>query len=99
MIKIYGGSDDLIEIEGDLTEEFNIGAGDQQPKLLAFSDGTLLRIVYGDEGIWRITPLVRGSAVYTKEFEATDADGEYSDVVTLDGDIQWVALASSWAKP
>jgi hypothetical protein len=62
MIEIYGSSDDLVEIEGGIDEEFPAdGAG---PHYLAFSDGTLLSIDYGREGIWRINRLATGSADY-----------------------------------
>jgi len=96
-LKIYGASDDLIEIEGDIREEFNPSA--DEPSLLAFSDGTLLQILYGmgHEGFWRITPLVYGSAKYRKT-EATDEDENYSDVVTLEGDIKWVVCGDQWAR-
>lgn len=99
MLKIYGASDDLIEIEGDIREEFNPSDADE-PSLLAFSDGTLLQIQYGAGrlGFWRITPLTYGTAKYSKT-EATNEDDDYSDVVTLDGDIKWVVCGSQWAKP
>jgi len=97
MLKIYGASDDLIEIEGDITEEFNPKDGERS--LLAFSDGTLLQIQYGAGGnaFWRITPLIYGSAKYRK-VEATDEDENYSDVVTLEGDIKWVVCGDQWAR-
>ena len=98
MLKIYGASDDLVEIEGDISEEFNPSdAGD--PSLLAFSDGTLLQIQYGAQslGFWRIQPLVYGTAKYAKT-EATDEDDNYSDIVTLDGDIKWVVFGDQWGR-
>lgn len=50
---VYGVSDDLIEIEGGLNEEFNYYADHEFA--LAVSDGTLLTINYDSVGIWRIT--------------------------------------------
>lgn len=96
MLKIYGASDDLIEIEGDIREEFGPPDG---PVLLGFSDGTVLQVQYGAGGnaFWRITPIIYGSASYSKT-EATDEDERYSDVVTLDGDIKWVMLSTCWAR-
>lgn len=98
MLEIYGASDDLIEIEGDIQEEFN-PSDCEEPCLLAFSDGTLLQIQYGVGGtaLWRIQPLVYGSAKYRKT-EATNEDDNYSDVVTLDGEIKWVVCGDQWAK-
>ena len=99
MLKIYGASDDLIEVEGDITEEFNPRFEEDGPALLAFSDGTLLQIQYGVGGnaFWRIQPLVYGTAKYSK-VEATDEDDNYSDVVTLDGKFKWVVCGDQWAK-
>ncbi len=41
--EVFGHSDDLIELEGDLSEEF---IGGEKPCLLIFSDGTVLTIKY-----------------------------------------------------
>ena len=77
-VKVSGGSDDLIEVEGDITAEFN-----EEEACLAFSDGTVLHVEYTNAGLWRINRAVEGSASYSK-WEATDSDSkEYSDVVTL----------------
>lgn len=95
MIKVNGASDDLIEIGGDISEEFNPDA--DSPSYLGFSDGTLLQIEYTDDGIWRIQPLRYGTAKYNKT-EATAGDSDnYSDVVELDGEIRWVLCGDQWA--
>lgn len=91
MIEIYGSSDDLIEIDGDIREEFNAEEG-----YLAFSDGTVLYIEYGKEGIWRIRQMTKGKAKYTKT-EGID-DDNYSDKVTLDGDISWVVFGKEFVN-
>jgi len=93
-IKIYGASDDLVEVEGDLREEFSCyDSGEPKMKYLGFSDGTLLSIIYGEDGMWRINRLRTGTASYSKE-EATDSEGDnYSDHVTLEGDnFTWVVF-------
>jgi len=100
-IIISGASDDLVELEGDIVEEYSCPRGRQ---VLAFGDGTCLRVRYTNEGLWRIDLLTQGSAIYTK-VEAFDLDDEgkkhpggqpgYSDVVTLEGDLKWVAKASA----
>ncbi len=98
-ITIYGASDDLIEVEGDIEEEFTAPkeATDEkhQGAFIAVSDGSLFRITYGarGEGTWRITPVVKGSARYTKIEASSEDSREYSDRVTLEGDIRWVSLA------
>lgn len=98
-IKVFGASDDLVEIEGDIREEFYAVSAEDKPTLLAFSDGTLLQIQYGvgNQAFWRITPLVYGTAKYSK-VEATDEDTNYSDVVTLEGEFKWVVCGDGWAK-
>ena len=87
-VTVYGSSDDLVEVEGDVEEEFS-GPGDG-PFYLAFSDGTILSIIYGDESIWRIAPVRRGAAKLTVEQAARGDEDNYSDRATLDG----VAIAS-----
>lgn len=93
-LTIYGASDDLIEIEGDIREEFN--PIDESSKL-AFSDGTVLSVSYTD-GCWRINRLAKGTSEYSKiESEGADSDN-YSDKVTLVGDIKWVVFGSQMVK-
>jgi hypothetical protein len=91
-ITVYGASDDLIEIEGGISEEFSVY--DEDGMLLACSDGTVLGIVYDSDGCWRITPRRTGWGIFSK-VEASGPDGDdYSDKVTIEGDIVWVALTS-----
>lgn len=96
MLRIYGASDDLIEIEGDLTEEFNPPWDEEEPSYLAFSDGTVLSAAYAD-GFWRINRMAAGSATYAKT-EGMDEDTDYSDVVTLEGAITWVVFGRAFEK-
>jgi len=99
MIKVYGCSDDLIEIEGDIREEFSGSPTDEVPAHLGASDGTVLRVWYDAEGNWRIRRVVTGAATYahlTAE-DQIDVDAPcYSDLATLDdpagGGIRWVVL-------
>lgn len=96
-ISITGASDDLIEVTGDITEEWNPPLDEADAGvLLAVSDGTLLRVVYDSDGIWRITRIIAGTAEYEKK--EGDVEEDAFDVVTLIGDIKWVALATNWAK-
>jgi hypothetical protein len=48
--KIYGASDDLIEIEGAINDE--VGHYDATRLLIKASDGTIARITY--DGEWKI---------------------------------------------
>lgn len=98
-VKVSGASDDIINIDGAISEEFSCWGGDDpEPRFLAFSDGTLLSIQYGvGGGLWRINRLSAGTAEYEK-VEATDEDENYSDVVTLRGDLRWVVMGEHHAK-
>ena len=102
-ITIYGASDDLIEVEGDISEEFS-SLGDDK-NLLAFSDGTLLEVTYTQAGIWRINTLTLCVGTTYEKDEATADEGKredgtpaYSDRVTLTGFIAWVVHGSGWAQ-
>lgn len=99
-VTVSGASDDIIEISGDIEEEFYYtgdrpngkGAGD----LLAFSDGTILRIRFdSDRGGWRITPVVSGSS-FPKIEQAPESAEDATDSATLDA--IWVVHAIDWAK-
>jgi hypothetical protein len=102
-VTIYGASDDLIEVESTSfrDEEFNVNLDSAQDSLLlAVSDGTVLRVRYDEDGIWRFTPLVVGSANVNFKVAAYAGDkGTYTDRVTLTGeDLSWVVLGSQIAK-
>lgn len=104
MVKIYGASDDLIEVDGDMREEFSLSFRDDDSTIfIACSDGSMFRVLY--DGCWRFARIVEGSAKFSK-LEADEADksgsrptGEpwYSDVVTLDGDVSWVICGTNVA--
>lgn len=98
-VKVYGASDDLIELEGDIDEELSYYA-DDEPAYLGFSDGTVLRIIYDKTGLWKILVVNKGDATIVKEFEATDSDSDnYSDIVVLkDTNLDWVMFASKFVK-
>ena len=72
--KVYGCSDDLIEVEGDVCGETSpaySSGDDEKPALLIFSDGTILSVVYGkptNGAIWSVN-LVRQGA------QGCDPDG------------------------
>lgn len=93
-VAVDGASDDLIELRGAITEEwgydsYSSGKGD----LIAFSDGTVLRIRH--EGPWRIVPVAKGSAELHIE-QTTDEDG--TDKATLTGDIRWAVHGTEIEK-
>lgn len=99
-IVIYGASDDLIEIESSSfpNEELNpLGRVSWEGMFVAVSDGSIFRVRYDEDGIWRFTPLMLGSATVTID-QGLD-DKRHSDRVTLTGDdLRWVVLGTDIAK-
>lgn len=107
MIRIYGASDDLVEVEGDISEEFTY-TGDfcrfNGDDLLAFSDGTVIGVRYDAQGIWRLSVVCSGTARVVHQVCTADGfeDDEYSDVIhlfdeELDRSISWVLHGTSLA--
>lgn len=92
-IRIYGASDDLIEVEGDVREEFTTMATDGA--LVGTSNGALLRVRYTDAGTWRIQPVAGAELADIKQCAEDDEDN-YSDVATVGGDVSWVLFGSAW---
>lgn len=97
-VKIFGASDDLIELEGDIDEEFSaLGHSDSDGDdggLIAFSDGTVVDIRFTENGTWRITPVCNGSSLFELEQCTKDDEDNYSDHLTLTGDIKWAVFGS-----
>src|SRR5262245_25421899 len=98
-ITVSGASDDLIAVEGAISEEFTY-EDEEKGDLLAFSDGTVLRIKYTDAGIWRITPVLlqAGGALLNIEQAPEGDESNYSDRATLTGDISWVVQGVAYAS-
>ena len=98
-LTIYGASDDLIEIEGAIEEEFSaLQEGDDTGGYLAFSDGTLLSISYTGDGLWKISIFCVGENTSFALTSATDIDDNYSDRVTLTGKFEWVVMGTDLAR-
>lgn len=93
---ISGASDDLIWVRGELHEEFYLH-NEKDGDLLAFSDGTLLRVQFDSDGTWRITRLMRGQAAM--DLDQAEAGGG-TDTVTLDliGAFTWVVQGIAHVK-
>ncbi len=95
-LKVYGSSDDLIEIEGDCREEFNhYDSSDEESSYLVFSDGTVLKVFYNSEGIWKINTKSIGLGTKVDKIECNDPSGDvYTDELTLTGEFRWVLHTS-----
>ena len=89
MTKVYGASDDLVEIEGSTYREDEIGCYEHDVRI-RFLDGTVIRIGYPKDGlaVWWIEVEKKGTA----EQKLTICDDEnariYSDVFEIDSEIK-----------
>jgi len=97
-LKVYGASDDLIELEGDIFDEFSHYAADDDDEgvYLAFSDGTLLKAFYDRDGLWRLTLLFKG-LLYAEKIEGNVEEDE-NDVVLFKDGIKWCVCGTKLAK-
>lgn len=95
-VYVYGASDDLVEIAGDLgSDELGIG---YHAKWLAFSDGTLATIAFTESG-WTIAVVQHGSAE-AEIFPAEELSGlerldDGHPVLRVRGDVRWVAATDA----
>ena len=89
MVKVYGASDDLVEIENSKYKEDEIGCYDHDVRI-RFLDGTVIRVGYPKEGlaIWWVEIEKQGTA----EYKLTICDDEdariYSDIFEIDSEIK-----------
>ena len=98
--RIYGASDDLIEIDGQISDEVDAYSASDEPVKFKTSQGTKGSIMY--DGEWKITIKEEGSD-FVKVIESVGDDNNhteentknvppYSDVLILDGDLEWVKI-------
>lgn len=96
---IYGASDDLLELEGDLREEFNIYDASTS---VALSCGTLLRVHYDGKWSIRVTTGAGASRVAVYPWDLPGARRgvagledvpSYSDVAVVEADtLDWAVV-------
>lgn len=87
MIKVYGASDDLVEIEGSFEGEIGCFESDVR---IRFTDGTVIRVGYPkeDAAIWWIEVEKKGAAVQ-KLTICDDEDARiYSDIFEINAGIK-----------
>lgn len=87
-LSVYGRSDDLIELFGDIEEEFSAY---DEINYLALSNGVLLRIEYAADGVWRISCLSGDASVRQCTVEDQKA-GAYSDLAIVSGHVAWALV-------
>lgn len=79
MIKVSGHSDDIIEIEGDYSDE--IGSFRLDTKII-FDDGTELLMHYDENGTWKAKVLRAGSGTHSITRLVNNGD-YYSDLFEI----------------
>lgn len=96
-VTVYGSSDDLIEVEGAIREEFTLH-NEEDGDLLAFSNGVVLRVRYSEAGVWRISPVTGVTMAVTIDPAPEHDDDNYSDRAVIDGEVWWVVHGTDWGK-
>lgn len=105
--RIYGASDDLIEIDGQISDEVDAYSASDEPVKFKTSLGTKGTITY--DGEWKITIKEEGSD-FVRVVESVGDDNDhteddtknipsYSDVLILDGDLDWIKVKGKKYKP
>lgn len=93
-LTIRGCSDDLIVVESDgISEEFSAwDSGESTHRRVCVSDGTVLDVVYDEDGTWRFVPVVLAETTVYANKQAPAGDN--SDVVTLESHVpfRWVVI-------
>lgn len=87
-VRVYGCSDDLVEIEGSGYKEDEIGCYNCQVRIW-FDDGTVIRIGYPKEGmaVWWICIEHDGGAPHCLTFCEDEEADIYSDVFEIEAEI------------
>jgi hypothetical protein len=98
---IYGASDDLIEVVGEVPGCDEYGSYSTDRAFIEFSTGDVFSIQYAKSGCWEVRHLVvkDGHSKLSYQFEP-HADGDdpepYTDTMTVTGRIKWVRFCRSW---
>lgn len=89
MVKVYGCSDDLVEIENGKYKEDEIGCYGKDVRI-QFIDGTVIRVGYSKKtiAVWFIEVENKGSAKQFLEICEDENADIYSDVFEIDSEIQ-----------
>ena len=88
MVKIYGCSDDLVDIFNSAYETNEIGCYDADVKIY-FADGTKIQIGYNKPniGVWYIKVLKQGTAKQELTICEDENADIYSDIFEIDSEI------------
>lgn len=96
MISIFGYSDDLVEVEGDIYEEFP--STYKHDDYIATSNGLLMKVSY--DGVWRMhvirnpndTPFEHHPAGSEKATQYND----YTELVEIHEDCEWLLFGNGF---
>jgi hypothetical protein len=99
--KVYGASDDLIEVDGDLRGECSAYGTDDNTRgaLVIFDDGTILEVKYCGRisGVWEIKALQRGTLFEKIEQQDNDEAEIYSDIAYFKDGIKRAYFTKEWS--
>ena len=89
MVKVYGCSDDLVEIEWSGYAEDEIGCYGRDVKI-RFTDGTVIRVGYPKSGmaVWFVSVEKPGTAERKLTICNDEDEFPYSDVFEIDAEIK-----------
>lgn len=82
-LTIYGASDDLVEVEGDVRAEFGAYSLEPEGRFLACSDGTMVRVQYADNGCWELRVVRLGDGTTADHKPHDNDETTYTDRLTL----------------
>lgn len=89
MVKVYGASDDLVEIEGSSYKHDEIGCYGSDVRI-RFTDGSIIRVGYPKDGIavWWIEVEKLGTAS-VRLLKCFDENAQiYSDIFEINADVK-----------
>jgi hypothetical protein len=94
---VYGASDNLIEVEGELfSGEINYPMKSDDHVTLVFSDGTILKLSFED--VWEIQMVHRGNLFNRIDKYSEDEDYIYSDKAYFNNDLKWTYCCNTEKK-
>lgn len=87
MVKVYGYSDDLVEIDGAPYPYDEVGCYDRDVRIW-FDDGTVIRVGYGKQelAVWYIEVEEKGTAKSELQICEDEEAEIYSDIFEIEAD-------------
>ena len=99
-IKIYGASDDLVEVEGDVPGCDEFGHYGDEPGFVELSTGDIFSVVYGagKRAVWQIKHAHKSGKLKVTIQKAPKGDepDPYTDTAVISGPIEWVEFWENW---